>query len=45
MDKAQPIIYLTFDDGPITELTPWVLDILATIPGKSYVFLCGGKYF
>lgn len=21
-------VYLTFDDGPIPEVTPWVLDIL-----------------
>lgn len=28
MDKADPVIYLTFDDGPIPELTTWILDIL-----------------
>lgn len=42
MDKTQPIIYLTFDDGPIPELTPWVLDIL-----KQYqitaTFFCVGE--
>ena len=21
-------VYLTFDDGPIPEVTPWVLDVL-----------------
>ena len=28
-DKTQKKVYLTFDDGPITECTPKVLDILA----------------
>ena len=22
------VVYLTFDDGPIPEVTPWVLDLL-----------------
>jgi len=22
------VLYLTFDDGPIPEITPWVLDVL-----------------
>jgi peptidoglycan/xylan/chitin deacetylase (PgdA/CDA1 family) len=42
MDKTKPIIYLTFDDGPIPELTPWVLNIL-----KHYqitaTFFCVGE--
>ncbi len=25
---AQKTVYLTFDDGPIPEVTPWVLDLL-----------------
>jgi peptidoglycan/xylan/chitin deacetylase (PgdA/CDA1 family) len=45
MDKAQPVIYLTFDDGPITELTPWVLDVLKQYQVKSDVFLCRRKHF
>ncbi len=27
-DKKEKKIYLTFDDGPIPEVTPWVLDVL-----------------
>ena len=26
MSAEQKVIYLTFDDGPIPEVTPWVLD-------------------
>ena len=26
--KKQRVVYLTFDDGPIPEVTPWVLDTL-----------------
>ncbi|MBC7884270.1 MAG: polysaccharide deacetylase family protein [Saprospiraceae bacterium] len=35
-------IYLTFDDGPIPELTPWVLDILAKYNFKA-TFFCVGE--
>ena len=28
MDKHVKAVYLTFDDGPIPEITPWVLDLL-----------------
>lgn len=42
MDKAQPVIYLTFDDGPITELTPWVLDVLKQYQVKA-TFFCVGE--
>ena len=28
MDPEDKAIYLTFDDGPIPEVTPWVLDKL-----------------
>ena len=28
MDKHERAIYLTFDDGPIPEVTPWVLEVL-----------------
>ena len=28
MDKTERAVYLTFDDGPIPEITPWVLDLL-----------------
>ena len=35
-------IYLTFDDGPIPEVTPWVLDILDKYQIKA-TFFCVGQ--
>ncbi|MDR0795981.1 MAG: polysaccharide deacetylase family protein [Tannerella sp.] len=34
-------VYLTFDDGPIPELTPWVLDILDAYRIKATFFCVG----
>ncbi|HMC96749.1 MAG TPA: polysaccharide deacetylase family protein [Flavobacteriales bacterium] len=34
-------LYLTFDDGPIPEVTPWVLDILASRGAKATFFVIG----
>ncbi|WP_046755184.1 polysaccharide deacetylase family protein [Kordia jejudonensis] len=34
-------IYLTFDDGPIPEVTPWVLEQLATYQAKATFFCIG----
>jgi len=34
-------VYLTFDDGPIPEMTPWVLDILDTYQIKATFFFVG----
>ena len=28
MDPNERAVYLTFDDGPIPEVTPWVLELL-----------------
>ena len=42
MDKTEPVIYLTFDDGPIAELTPWVLDVLKKYQVKA-TFFCVGE--
>lgn len=42
MDPKQPTVYLTFDDGPIPEITPWVLDILAERQVKG-TFFCVGE--
>ena len=36
-----PHLYLTFDDGPIPEVTPWVLDTLAEA-GVKATFFCVG---
>lgn len=35
-------IYLTFDDGPIPEITPWILDILKSKNAKA-TFFCVGE--
>lgn len=42
MDKNDPVIYLTFDDGPIPELTPWILDVLKSHNIKA-TFFCVGE--
>jgi peptidoglycan/xylan/chitin deacetylase (PgdA/CDA1 family) len=34
-------VYLTFDDGPIPEVTPWVLDVLDTYHLKATFFCVG----
>jgi len=35
-------IFLTFDDGPIPEVTPWVLDVLRSLDVKA-TFFCVGE--
>ena len=37
-----PIVYLTFDDGPIPDETPWVLEQLALFEAKA-TFFCVGQ--
>ena len=37
----RPVVYLTFDDGPIPEVTPWVLDELDRHGIKATFFLVG----
>lgn len=39
--KGKKVVYLTFDDGPIPEVTPWVLDILRE-RGVKATFFCVG---
>lgn len=34
-------VYLTFDDGPIPEVTPWVLDVLDRYDVKATFFMVG----
>jgi peptidoglycan-N-acetylglucosamine deacetylase len=41
MSKTEPVIYLTFDDGPVEELTPWVLDVLKEFNVKATFFCVG----
>jgi peptidoglycan/xylan/chitin deacetylase (PgdA/CDA1 family) len=41
MDKKERAVYLTFDDGPIPEVTPWVLDLLDKYGIKATFFMVG----
>lgn len=38
---SRKCVYLTFDDGPIPEMTPWVLDILDQYHIKATFFCVG----
>ncbi|MDE5661154.1 MAG: polysaccharide deacetylase family protein [Muribaculaceae bacterium] len=38
---GKPVVYLTFDDGPIPEETPWVLDLLDRYDIKATFFMVG----
>lgn len=40
-NKDEKIVYLTFDDGPIPEITPWVLDLLDKYNIKATFFMVG----
>jgi Predicted xylanase/chitin deacetylase len=40
-DKDKKVVYLTFDDGPIPEITPWVLDVLDRYNIKATFFCVG----
>lgn len=39
MDSSSKVVYLTFDDGPIPECTPQVLDILARYGVQATFFM------
>ncbi len=39
--RKEDAIYLTFDDGPIPEVTPWVLDELKKFGAKATFFCIG----
>lgn len=41
MDKHEKAVYLTFDDGPIPEATPFILDTLAQYGVKATFFMVG----
>lgn len=41
MNASERAVYLTFDDGPIPEVTPWVLDILDKYKVKATFFMVG----
>ena len=36
--RGRKVVYLTFDDGPIPEVTPWVLDLLDAEEIKATFF-------
>jgi peptidoglycan/xylan/chitin deacetylase (PgdA/CDA1 family) len=40
--SSEKVIYLTFDDGPIPEVTPWVLETLEKFNAKA-TFFCVGE--
>jgi peptidoglycan-N-acetylglucosamine deacetylase len=42
-ERDEKIIYLTFDDGPIPELTDWVLDQLKLYNAKATFFCVGAN--
>lgn len=39
--KSEKVVYLTFDDGPIPEVTPWVLNLLKEENIKASFFCVG----
>ena len=41
MNPNEKAVYLTFDDGPIPNITPWVLDLLDKYHIKATFFLVG----
>ncbi|MDX1904550.1 MAG: polysaccharide deacetylase family protein, partial [Thermonemataceae bacterium] len=40
-NKNEKVLYLTFDDGPIPEVTEWVLDTLQAYQAKATFFCIG----
>ena len=41
INNSEKCVYLTFDDGPIPEMTPWVLDLLDKYDIKATFFCVG----
>ena len=41
MDPNEKAVYLTFDDGPIPVITPWVVDLLGRYNIKATFFMVG----
>lgn len=39
--EGEKVVYLTFDDGPIPDITPWVLDLLDQYNIKATFFCVG----
>lgn len=43
--RSEPYIYLSFDDGPIPEVTPWVLEELKKYNAKATFFCIGENVY
>jgi peptidoglycan-N-acetylglucosamine deacetylase len=43
IETSEPIVYLTFDDGPTPMVTPWVLELLKTFDAKATFFCIGSN--
>ena len=43
INTSEKVLYLTFDDGPIPEVTPKILDILAQYNAKATFFCVGAN--
>ncbi len=41
LDTARGRVFITFDDGPVPEATPWVLDVLDRFGVKATFFMVG----
>ena len=41
MNPDEKVVYLTFDDGPIPVVTPWVVDLLGKYGIKATFFMVG----
>ncbi|MEL6141582.1 MAG: polysaccharide deacetylase family protein [Bacteroidota bacterium] len=41
VETDEPVVYLTFDDGPIPGVTPWVLEQLAEFQARATFFCVG----
>lgn len=41
LPQKRPTVYLTFDDGPIPEVTPWVLETLQKYGVRATFFMVG----
>jgi len=43
--EHEKVLYLTFDDGPIPETTPWILSVLKDFNAKATFFCVGDNVF
>ena len=43
VETTEKVIYLTFDDGPTSRVTPWVLETLAEFNAKATFFCIGNN--